>query len=157
MIRIRITDSGREPIISFMGIYGQGKIYTIKEISEYSGWNASTLRYYEAIGLLPDVEHQNNKRIYTDWHIRRIDGIQCFKKTNMSIQEILQFFQLEETNVEGNIDTLVEILENHKKLVEKQIAELEANLKHVNHKYRHYSTIKSAIESGTEWPVWENE
>lgn len=135
----------------------QEKTYTIKEIAEYSGWNASTLRYYEEIGLLPNVEHRNNKRIYTDWHIRRIDGIQCFKKTNMSISEILRFFQLEESDVEANIHTLVEILDNHKKQVENQIAELEANLKHVKHKCRHYSEIKKAIESGSEWPIWENE
>lgn len=135
---------------------GQENTYTIKQISEYSGWNHSTLRYYEEIGLLPNVIHEENgRRLYTDWHIRRIDGIQCFKKTNMPIQDILTFFRLETTDIENNIDELVTMLDSHRQLVQKQIEVLKKNLAHVEHKYKHYSGIKKAIENGTEWPVWE--
>ena len=39
--------------------------YTIREMSERFGLPASTLRYYEEIGLLTDVIHtESKKRIY---------------------------------------------------------------------------------------------
>ena len=44
--------------------------YTIREMSERFGLPASTLRYYEEIGLLTDVIHtESKKRIYTQQHI----------------------------------------------------------------------------------------
>lgn len=70
--------------------------YTIKEISEKTGLPHSTLRYYEKIGLLTDVIHKNNKRIYTEEHLRRVEGIQCFKNTNLPIKKILEFYRYEE-------------------------------------------------------------
>lgn len=131
------------------------KTYTIQQMSQYSGWSHSTLRYYEEIGLLPNVIHlDNGRRLYTDWHIRRVDGIQCFKKTNMSVQEILTFFSLEASDVEHNIDTLVHMLDVHRNNVRAQIAELEKNLRHVEHKFRHYSKMKKSIEEGTPLPIW---
>ena len=43
--------------------------YTIREMSERFGLPASTLRYYEEIGLLTDVIHtESKKRIYTQQH-----------------------------------------------------------------------------------------
>ena len=47
--------------------------YTIKQVSQMFGLPASTLRYYEEIGLLPVVEKTKAKqRIYTEEHINRL-------------------------------------------------------------------------------------
>ena len=55
--------------------------YTIREMSERFGLPASTLRYYEEIGLLTDVIHtESKKRIYTQQHIDCMTAILCFKR-----------------------------------------------------------------------------
>lgn len=43
------------------------KTYTIKEISQMFHFPPSTLRYYEEVGLLTDMERTvSGQRIYTD-------------------------------------------------------------------------------------------
>ncbi len=40
-------------------------IYSITELSKQFNLPASTIRYYEKIGLLENVEHVNSRRFYT--------------------------------------------------------------------------------------------
>ena len=50
------------------------KTYSIREISELFSLPASTLRYYESEGLLPNVEKSSSgQRIYTEEHIERLN------------------------------------------------------------------------------------
>lgn len=66
--------------------------YTIREMSERFGLPASTLRYYEEIGLLTDVIHtESKKRIYTQQHIDCMTAILCFKRTGLPIAGIQEF------------------------------------------------------------------
>ena len=39
--------------------------YTITDLSKMFNLPASTIRYYEKIGLLENVEHKNSHRFYT--------------------------------------------------------------------------------------------
>ena len=87
--------------------------YTIREMSERFGLPASTLRYYEEIGLLTDVIHTDKKRIYTQQHINCMTAILCFKRTGLPIAGIQEFFRLED-DIPGNIDQMVAILEEHR-------------------------------------------
>ena len=87
--------------------------YTIREMSERFGLPASTLRYYEEIGLLTDVIHtESKKRIYTQQHIDCMTAILCLKRTGLPIAGIQEFFRLED-DIPGNIDQMVAILEEH--------------------------------------------
>ena len=68
--------------------------YTIREISELFSLPASTLRYYESEGLLPNVEKSSSgQRIYTEEHIERLNCINCFKRTGMTIPQLRKFFE----------------------------------------------------------------
>ena len=87
--------------------------YTIREMSERFGLPASTLRYYEEIGLLTDVIHtESKKRIYTQQHIDCMTAILCFKRTGLPIAGIQEFFRLED-DIPGYIAQMVAILEEH--------------------------------------------
>ena len=71
--------------------------YTIRQISNLYKLPASTLRYYEDLGLLTDVVHTaSGARIYNQSHIDRLGGIMCFKRTGLSIAKIRQFYLYEE-------------------------------------------------------------
>jgi MerR family redox-sensitive transcriptional activator SoxR len=50
--------------------------------------NASTLRYYESVGLLPLPERKNGQRRYDEGLLDRINFIKVAQQTGFSIQEI---------------------------------------------------------------------
>jgi MerR family redox-sensitive transcriptional activator SoxR len=50
--------------------------------------SASTIRYYESIGLLPSPERKNGQRRYTEALLERITFIKIAQQTSFTIQEI---------------------------------------------------------------------
>lgn len=132
------------------------KNYTIQEISQQYDIPASTLRYYEDIGLLTCVErNENNQRIYNDNHIGQLNAITCFKRTGMPIAKIQKFFALSQ-NMDKNVDKILDLIYDHEANIQSQIAKMQDDLAHIRHKIRHYRGIKEAIESGQPWPRWED-
>ena len=131
------------------------KTYTIRELSELSGLSASTLRYYEEIGLLKNVTHNGNKRLYTEEHIQRLQAICCFKDTGLPISKMLAFFSYEENLCEC-IEPIITLIDTHVSDITDEIKKLECNLEHIQHKSRYYHKIKEAIEGGLPWPDWED-
>ena len=110
--------------------------YTIREMSERFGLPASTLRYYEEIGLLTDVIHtESKKRIYTQQHINCMTAILCFKRTGLPIAGIQEFFRLE-NDIPGNIDQMVAILKEHEQNTREKIERMESDLEHIQQKVR---------------------
>ena len=134
------------------------KTYTIREISERFHLPASTLRYYEEVGLLENVARTESKqRIYTDEHIKRLDGIECFKRTGLSITGIQEFYKYESTLSENtqNIDNILALVTKHESHIIDQIAVLQQELLHIQHKVRYYNGVKKAIEANEKWPEWD--
>ena len=76
--------------------------YSITDLSKRFDLPASTIRYYEKIGLLENVEHANSyRRVYNDSHIDRLNAIECFKKALLPLDEIKRFFTYEK-NMKAN-------------------------------------------------------
>lgn len=132
------------------------KTYTIHEISKMYNLPASTLRYYEESGLLTDVARtENNQRIYSDAHLDQLNAINCFKRTGMPIAKIQEFFTLSQ-DMESNIDAILQLINEHESSIHQQITKMHYDLAHIQHKQRHYTGIKKAIENHEQWPQWED-
>ncbi|MDO5424422.1 MAG: MerR family transcriptional regulator [Eubacteriales bacterium] len=130
------------------------KTYTIKEVSKMFNLPASTLRYYEDMGILTNVGRtESGQRIYTDGHINRLRTICCFKGTGMSIAKLQTFFSYEEKET-GCVDAILDLLNEQKAEVTAQIEKMQKDLKHVERKLHYYSDIKTAQEAGTPLPDW---
>ncbi|MCR5217043.1 MerR family transcriptional regulator [Treponema sp.] len=128
--------------------------YTIKEISQRYNLTASTLRYYEDIGLLEDVKHtSSNRRLYNDSHIARLEAIICFKNTGMSLSNIVKFFKYEK-NIPKNIDSIINIVQIQEKETMEKIKIFKKELAHIQRKVRYYTGIKEAIKNNKEWPEY---
>lgn len=131
------------------------KTYTIKDVAQMFNIPASTLRYYEEVGILTNIERTNSKqRIYTECHINRLKTICCFKGTGMSIAKLQAFFAYEERGLE-EIDSILELLNNQKNEVEEQLEQLNKDFQHIKRKLNYYSDIKSAKDEGKELPCWD--
>ncbi|MBQ7919270.1 MAG: MerR family transcriptional regulator [Lachnospiraceae bacterium] len=130
--------------------------YTIRDLSQRFNVPSSTLRYYEDMGLLENVERtEHNQRIYTDEHIRRLEGINCFKRTGLPIAKIQEFYEYE-SNLDEHIDDIIHLVTDHENNIQARIAELQQELLHIQHKVRFYNGIKESIDSGSPKPVWED-
>jgi MerR family redox-sensitive transcriptional activator SoxR len=70
---------------------------SIGKLAVRVGVNASTLRFYESVGLLPSPERKNGQRRYADSQIERITFIKIAQQTGFTIQEILVLLEGFET------------------------------------------------------------
>lgn len=132
------------------------RTYTIKEVSEMFSLPASTLRYYEDMGILPPVERTpTNQRIYTQEHVDRLGTIGCFKGTGMSIAQLQAFFNYEADEA-GHIDDILKLLESQEARVAASFAKLQKDYAHIQRKLRYYKAIKTAIENHQPRPDWDD-
>lgn len=132
------------------------KTYNIREIGEIFDVPSSTLRYYEELGILPEVKRDEHKqRVYTDEHIDRLQAITCFKRTGLPMSKIHDFFEYAE-NLRDNIDKVVDMMEDHEKYIVDQMEKMQQDLDHIRQKVRFYNGIKKAIEKDEPWPCFDD-
>ena len=130
--------------------------YSIKKVSELTNMPSSTLRYYEKIGLLKNVTRdKNGLRQYTDEHLKRLEGIKCFKDGGMPIAKIYEFYKYDD-NLANHINDMIDLVVNHEKDLTNQIALMQNQLLHIQQKVRFYYGIKKAIEQHKPWPKFED-
>ena len=65
-----------------------GSWLTIGEVARRAGVQASTLRYYESIGLLPSPQRVHGQRRYTPEVLQLLAVIQLAKTVSFSLEEI---------------------------------------------------------------------
>jgi MerR family redox-sensitive transcriptional activator SoxR len=79
IIKLKVNFKSRRDIVPNLSI---GQLAAKADI------NASTLRYYESIGLLPPPERKNGQRRYAENLIERITFIKIAQQTGFTIPEI---------------------------------------------------------------------
>lgn len=132
------------------------KTYNIREIGQIFDVPSSTLRYYEELGILPEVKRDEHKqRVYIDEHIDRLQAITCFKRTGLPMSKIHDFFEYAE-NLRDNIDKVVDMMEDHEKYIVDQMEKMQQDLDHIRQKVRFYNGIKKAIEKDEPWPCFDD-
>lgn len=72
--------------------------YTIGQLAKLTGNTVVTLRYYERLGLLPEVKRsQGGFRLYPETIIPRFQFIANAKAVGFDLTEIKELFQLQST------------------------------------------------------------
>lgn len=129
--------------------------YTIRDLSTKYNLPASTLRYYEEMGLLTDVIHTDKgARIYTQQHIARLEGILCFKRTNLPIAKIQEYYKYE-ADMESHIDDIVSMMTEQEQEILRQLADLNDGLDHIRQKIYFYKLVKEALDKKETPPTWD--
>ncbi len=65
---------------------------TIGAVAKKFNLNPSTLRYYDAEGLIPAIKkNEQGNRIFDEEAVSTLFTIECLKKSGMSIKEIKTF------------------------------------------------------------------
>ena len=117
--------------------------------------SASTIRYYEKIGLPENVEHVNSRRFYNDSHIDRLNAIECFKKALLPLDDIRLFFSYEK-DMEANSENILEMMKAQEVWTQESLEALQTGLAHLQKKIRFYTLVSEAVKNKTPMPDWND-
>ena len=111
---------------------------TIKEASQRTGISIDNLRYYERIGLIPEVPRtESGIRNYDEMSISWIEFAMRFKKAGVSLEAIREYIQLAVQGLSTK-EARLEILLETKAVLEKKMYEIQETLDVVNYKIDTY-------------------
>ncbi|RSX54371.1 transcriptional regulator, MerR family [Bifidobacterium goeldii] len=132
----------------------ESREYTIRQVANMFHMEPSTLRYYEEIGLLTNIDRTpSGQRVYRQCHVNRLKSICCFKHAGMSIEDLKQFFTFE-ADEQHHIDDMMNLLVDRREAIEQQRRELDEAYAHVLRKLHFYGDIRASLENGTPMPDW---
>jgi DNA-binding transcriptional MerR regulator len=113
----------------------------ISEVSQRLDLSKDTLRYYERIGLIPDIRRNSSgNRDYTENDCGWIAFIKCMRDAGLHIdtlKEYLDLYQQGDTTIKARKELLTE---ERKKLASK-IDELQQTLERLDYKIESYEKV----------------
>jgi DNA-binding transcriptional MerR regulator len=99
--------------------------YGPAEAAERSGFSIDTLRYYEREGILPPVaRNSGGRRRYSDDDLAMLDFLRCLRDTGMPIERLRRYGELARSD--RTMPERLALIEEHAKVVDSRIAELES-------------------------------
>ena len=111
--------------------------YSIGEFSDIINVSIYTLRYYEKENLINPKRMDNGRRTYSEEDIAWIQFIKRLKETGMSIKEIHKYAELRAVGG-ATLEKRMEILKNHRCLLQEEIAKASENLNKLDEKIIYY-------------------
>lgn len=118
-------------------------MFTIKEASERLGYPASTIRYYEKEGLLPNIQRDKfGNRLFDQEDLNWMRLMTCFRATGMKIADLRKIVDLA-LQGDSTIEQRKEILMNHQKELIQRQKELNEAFEAVNYKLDMYNKIQN--------------
>ncbi|MEH7558338.1 MerR family transcriptional regulator [Priestia megaterium] len=118
-------------------------LFSIQQIASMTGLSTHTLRYYEKIGLIKNVQRaQTGYRQYTDFDLAWIQFLIRLRVTGMPMLKMKQFSDLRQKG-ESTITERKELLEEHYNDVLGKIEELELNSHKIEEKIAHYKKLET--------------
>ncbi|GIM28327.1 MerR family transcriptional regulator [Clostridium polyendosporum] len=110
----------------------------IAEVSKKYEISADTLRYYERIGLIPEVNrNKSGIRDYTEEDCRWVEFIKCMRSAGLPIEILIEYvtlFQQGNETIEARKDLLIE---QRKQLIEK-MENVKKTIERLDYKIERY-------------------
>ncbi len=112
--------------------------WTIQRAAVETGLTADTLRYYDRVGLLPNVARsRSGHRRFSEDDIGWIRFLQCLRATGMPIEQIARYVQLMQAG-EETADQRRQLLEAHRRAIKLEIRQLNQALEKIEGKIAAY-------------------
>ncbi len=113
----------------------------IQEVSKIIGFSASTIRYYEQQGLIREVERDKHGiRNFSEDDLKWIKFLASYKKTNLSLNEMMALAELHYSKNESIPDRLAVTMKYREK-VQAEINQLQEGLNFIDCKIGYYKRI----------------
>ena len=124
---------------------------TIKEASQVTGVSADTLRYYERIGLIPQVpRNESGIRNYDEASIGWINFIKCMRGAGLPIEALIEYVALckEGDKTEASRKA---ILVEQRDILQQRIESLQKTLVKLNYKIDNYGHLNQEAIKNIKW------
>jgi DNA-binding transcriptional MerR regulator len=117
--------------------------YTIKEVSRLSGLPASTLRYYEGIGLIRPIkrDESSKQRVYSQDDVNMIDSLACLSATGLSLDDMRNYIDNLAKGIEGARNE-IELLRSQAIRLEAESQYLELRKRYVALKIDYWKAVE---------------
>ena len=110
----------------------------IAEVSEQYGLSVDTLRYYERVGLIPQVNRtESGIRDYNELDLRRVDFIKCMRSAGLPVEVLIEYVGLVQQGDE-TIEARKQILKNQREQLAVRMEEMQKTLELLDHKIEVY-------------------
>ena len=110
----------------------------IAEVSERYAISSDTLRYYERIGLIPQVNRNGSGiRDYNENDIRRVEFIKCMRRAGLPIDILIEYIALVQQG-DQTIEARKEILIEQRAMLAARMQEMQATLDLLDYKISVY-------------------
>jgi len=112
--------------------------YSPGQVAEQTGFSLDTLRYYERIGLLDDIERDSGgRRVFDENDLNWLRILRCLRDTGMPIARMVRYAEL----ARGGDTTIAErlaLLEEHDEDINQKIELLRTEQDHIRSKIANY-------------------
>lgn len=109
----------------------------ISQVAENFDLTPATLRYYEKIGLIPDIQRKNGVRNYNEQDLDWIEFIKCMRSAGLSIESLIDYTRLYHEGPQ-TADERMEILIKERELLFERYQELKDTLERLDEKIDKY-------------------
>jgi DNA-binding transcriptional MerR regulator len=128
-------------------LLSMSSVFSPSEAAEQSGFSLDTLRYYERIGLLDDIDRApSGHRRFRDDDLEWLGVLRCLRETGMPIAQMRRYAELTRRG-EASMAERLSLLTEHDKQVQERIALLQAQHNHLREKIDWYRSQMPATSA----------
>ena len=114
---------------------------TIAEVSKKVSLSADTLRYYERIGLIPEVNRtESGIRNYTEEDLGWIEFSKCMRNAGMSIEALIEYIKLYKKG-DVTLEARKQLLISQKDVIKERLEEIQNTFDRINYKIKNYEKL----------------
>ena len=123
---------------------------TIKEVCEKYDITPDTLRYYERVGVIPEVHRtKGGIRDFTDEDIAWVENAICMRSAGVPVEMLIEYVRLYQEG-DGTFQARRDILAEARGEIQKQLDKYQATMDRINYKISRYD---EAIKTGV--LIWD--
>ena len=125
---------------------------TIKEVSEKYNISQDTLRYYERIGMIPEISRTpGGIRNYEESDLGWVELAICMRSAGLPIEALIEYVKLYQQG-DTTFAARLQLLKEQRESLEEQKAQLEKAINKLNYKISRYEV---AVQTGK--LTWEDD
>lgn len=125
---------------------------TIKEVSEKYNISQDTLRYYERIGMIPEISRTpGGIRNYQESDLGWVELAICMRSAGLPIEALIEYVKLYQQG-DATFAARLQLLQEQRESLEEQKAQLENAINRLNYKISRYEV---AVKTGK--LTWEDD
>ena len=119
---------------------------TIKEVCEKYGISADTLRYYERVGVIPEVNRtKGGIRNYSEEDIKWVENAICMRNAGVPVEMLIDYVHLFREG-DGTFQARRDLLAEARQAIQEQMDKLQETAQLLDYKISRYDeALKTGI------------